>query len=114
MSKKSASSKQTKGDTTGTDEKAEEQKNLGNASGSPSALTSVLVIAFVMVVSVASATAAAAILRDLLTSVAVFIFTLLVLTIVVPYLLLATGTLSEARWFKTYVLVLKRNAGIDE
>lgn len=86
---------------------------MSSAGNRPSELLSLLVIMLVVIASIASATAAAYVLHDLLTSVAVFIFTLLVLAVIVPYLGLAVGLVNDAMWFKTYVLVLKRIPGLD-
>ena len=79
----------------------------------PPPVLSVLVILLVLITSIVSATIAANLLHDLLTSVAVFIFTLLILVIVVPYMGLVTGLVDETTLYRTYVLVLKRIPGLD-
>lgn len=89
------------------------KRKASNDSSAPSIGITVLVVTVLLVVSVISATLAAAILHDLLMSVAVFIFVLLVLAIVIPYLLLTLGLVSEDSWLQTYVLVLKRIPGLD-
>jgi len=91
----------------------QEPQRSKSIESAPSAVISILVILLVLVISIASAGIVALLLRDLLASITVFIFTLLVLGIAVPYLGLASGLLSEAVWFKTYVQVLRRVPGLD-
>jgi hypothetical protein len=51
---------------------------------------------------------AAWILGDVLASLAVFFFTLLVLALALPYVGLHTRRLSEATWFRSYLAALRR------
>ncbi len=78
----------------------------------PTLLTSALVIVLLLFASLLSAILTIAVLDDYLASLIVFIFTLTVLVIGIPAIGLLSGTLSEARWFQTYVLSLKLIPGL--
>jgi len=52
-------------------------------------------------------------LKDIVSSVAAFIFVLLVLVIALPYVGLMSGAISSQTWFRTYVLVLGKVPGLD-
>ncbi len=67
-----------------------------------------LVLSVVLVISLASATTAVALLRDLVMSVLVFVFTLLVLLVIFPALLLLSGDIGEMSWLKVYLEVITR------
>ena len=65
-----------------------------------------------LVVSLGSATASYAILADIWGAILVFMFALLILMTVVPYLLLVSGLVNESTWFKSYVMVMKKIPGL--
>ena len=90
-----------------------ETESRKNTVNHPSQLTTAIVLLIVLVVSIVSAALTSVIIGDLLTSLTVFIFTLLVLAIVVPYLGLSTGLLTETSWFQTYIIVMKRIPGLE-
>jgi hypothetical protein len=88
-------------------------KNAAQGKTSVSPFTSMAVIVVVLAISVASAVITMVMLKDILSSLAVFIFVLLVLMIALPYVGMMSGSISSQTWFKTYVRVLGKVPGLD-
>ena len=79
----------------------------------PGPIVSVLTMLLVLVISAATAAVISVMLDSLLSSLTVFIFTLIVLVIVIPSFALLVGVVGETVWFKTYVLVLKKIPALE-